>query len=79
MSNGSGGDAKPFWASKTMWGAVATFLGVILPGLGVQVSPTAIAHFTDSLQQAIDSVLVFGGLVLTVYGRSVASGKLTMS
>jgi len=69
--------SKPFWASWTLWGALATFLGVILPNLGIDVSPETVTSFFKSWQQVLDSVLTFGGLVLTVYGRATATKELT--
>ena len=67
---------KPFWASWTLWGAVATFLGVILPGLGLNADPANITTFFQSLQQMLDSILTFGGLAMTVYGRATATKEL---
>ena len=67
---------KPFWASWTLWGAVATFLGVILPGLGLNADPANITGFFQSFQQMLDSILTFGGLALTVYGRATANKEL---
>ena len=70
-------ETKPFWASWTLWGAVATFLGIVLPGFGLNVSPTNLTNLFQSLQQALDSVLTFGGLALTAYGRVTATKQLT--
>jgi hypothetical protein len=72
-------DSKPFWASWTLWGAVATFLGVILPGLGLNADPANIMTFFQSFQQVLDSILTFGGLALTVYGRATATKQLRKS
>jgi len=68
---------KPFWASWTLWGAVATFLGVILPGLGLNADPANITSFFQSFQQMLDSILTFGGLAAVVYGRATATKELT--
>jgi len=70
---------KPFWASVTLWGAVATFVGIVLPGFGVKVDPTALNNFFSSFQQMLDSILAFGGLALTVYGRVRASTQLKLT
>jgi hypothetical protein len=68
---------KPFWASWTLWGAVATFLGVLLPGLGLNADPANITSFFQSFQQMLDSILTFGGLAAVVYGRATATKELT--
>lgn len=72
-------EEKPFWASWTLWGALATFLGVILPGLGLKADPANITSFFQSFQQMLDSILVFGGLATTVYGRATATKQLRKS
>ena len=72
-------DTKPFWASVTLWGAVATFVGIVLPGFGVNVSPTAITNFFNSWQQMLVSILTFGGLAATAYGRVRATKQVTLT
>jgi hypothetical protein len=71
-------NTKPFWASVTLWGAVATFVGIVLPGFGVKVDPTALASFSTSWQQMLDSILAFGGLAATAYGRIRATKQVTL-
>jgi hypothetical protein len=71
--------SKPFWASWTLWGAVATFLGVILPGLGIKADPAAITTMFQSWQQMLDSLLTFGGMILTIFGRASATKELTLT
>ena len=70
---------KPFWASTTLWGAVAAFVGIILPGFGLKADPTAVTTFFTSLQQMLDSILTFGGLLLTVYGRFRATKQVSLT
>lgn len=72
-------DVKPFWASVTFWGAIATFLGILAPGFGWKVTPTDINNILSSAQQAIDSVLTFGGLFLAIWGRFRATKQISMS
>lgn len=72
------GASKPFWSSVTLWGAVATFAGIVLPGFGVNVAPADINNFFSSFQQMLDSVLTFAGLVGVVYGRVTAKKQLTL-
>lgn len=70
---------KPFWASVTLWGAVATFVGIVLPGFGVKVDPTTINNFFSSFQQMLDSILTFGGLAASVYGRIRATKQVSLT
>jgi hypothetical protein len=70
---------KPFWASWTLWGAVSTFLGVLLPNMGLAVTPATVTAIFQSWQQVLDSILTFGGLALTVYGRVFATKELTLT
>lgn len=70
---------KPFWASWTLWGAVATFLGIVLPGFGVDVEPEKISSMFHSWQQMLDSILSFGGLAVVAYGRATATKELTLT
>jgi hypothetical protein len=72
-------ETKPFWASWTLWGAVATLIGVLLPNLGFSVDPSEVTGFFKSFQQVLDTILTFGGLALTAYGRLSATKQLTRS
>ena len=69
---------KAFYGSKTLWGAVATMVGIGLSGAGVSVNPAELTHAFDSLANGITDFLTFGGFVLTVYGRFVAKHPLTV-
>jgi len=57
-------------ASKTIWGAIITVIGLLLQQFGVDVS---------GLQQAdlAGALATVAGVVLTVYGRFRASGKIS--
>lgn len=72
-------DTKPVWTSKALWGNVATIVGIILPALGVTVSPTDITHLLDSGMNLVDAVLTFGGIAMSIYGRLVAQHALTIT
>lgn len=69
-------ETKSFLKSKSLWGSAAAFFGVLLPGLGVPVSPTDVSHLFDSAMQFVDSALTFGGLVMAFYGRVMAKKPL---
>ncbi len=72
-------DVKPFWASVTLWSAVAVFIGILLPGFGVNADPAAVTKFFSSFQQMLDSVLTFGGLAGVVYGRVTAKKQVALA
>lgn len=64
-------DTKPMWQSVTLWGSLFTIIGtVVFPMFKLAPPPTdAIQSFTDSFMNALDAVLSFGGMVMTVWGR----------
>lgn len=70
---------KPWWASMTIWGAVATFLGIALPAAGVGISATEVSQIADAWVNMLNAVLTFGGLVLTVVGRFRATKQIAPS
>jgi hypothetical protein len=72
-------NVKPFWASTTLWSAVAVFVGILMPGFGVKVDPNAVTNFFSSWQQMLDSILTFGGLAGVVYGRFTAKKQVTLT
>ncbi len=69
---------KPWWRSRTLWGAFFTLLGLVLPNLGVGVGADDITKIGDSFYSAFDAACTFGGLVLTVYGRATADKQLSL-
>lgn len=72
-------EAKPFWMSATLWGALFAFLGVLLPAMGFGVSASDVKQVGDSFLNIANSVLTFGGLLLTVIGRSRSTKQLTLT
>ena len=62
--------------SKTMWGVVLMAVPPISKALGHEISPVESGNLVNSAQQAISDVFTFGGLVLSVWGRSAAKGPL---
>lgn len=57
--------AKNFLLSKTIWGAVIMALAAIVP--------------IDEAMQAklVDEIVVFAGLLLTIFGRARAETRIT--
>ena len=72
-------DSKPFWMSATLWGALFTFLGILLPAMGFGVSASDVKAVGDSFLNIANSVLTFGGLLLAVVGRSRSTKQLTLT
>jgi hypothetical protein len=72
-------DTKPFWTSWTLWGAVASLVGILLPNFGIDVKPEDVTSIFHSWQQIIDGILTFGGLIVVAYGRITAKQKLSLT
>ena len=68
---------KPWWQSWTLWSAFATFIGVLLPSLGINVAPDQVTGIFKSAYQFLDALLTFGGLIMVVYSRATATHQLT--
>lgn len=69
--------AKPFWQSKTLWGAVLLVLGAILSSFGVEVTPSEQETIAISGLQMVGAGTELVGLVMVIYGRFKAKQKLT--
>jgi hypothetical protein len=66
--------SKPFYASKTFWGAILMLVSAVSLKLGHEIVPTDAALYVD-LASAIGEV---AGLGLTIYGRAMAKGVITI-
>lgn len=69
-------DAKPWYASLTIWGAGVAVAGMILAAFGVQISQAEQTAAADSLARSVGAMMELAGLVATVYGRVRASKKI---
>lgn len=58
-------DSKPWWSSKTIWGAFVAVVAGLASEVGIQMSPDEVAQLGDSLTNV---VTVIGG-IWAIYGR----------
>ena len=68
---------KPFWKSKTVWGALIAAVPVVGPALSaalLSVPDAASAPVPGELQALIAGI----GAAVAIYGRWKASGDLTL-
>ncbi len=72
-------DTKPWWTSISIWGSIATLVGLLLPNFGINVNPTDLTQLANSWAQVLDTAVTFIGLALTIYGRIHASKQLTLT
>ena len=70
------GKAKPWWASKTIWGGIVAAACGLLALAGHRVSPETQSFLAQqAVQVATAAATVIGGL-LAIYGRIKAEGKI---
>lgn len=72
---------KKWYQSKTMWGLMLTaFMAIIqmLQGFGVVVPEELVGWMTESFVNSATSVGEVIGIVFAMYGRSKATGGLTL-
>jgi uncharacterized membrane protein len=67
---------KPWWTSKTIWGAIITVLAVVLGFFGVQVDAETQALLVDNAVAAATAITALVGVVLSIYGRIKADTKI---
>lgn len=65
--------AKPWYLSKTIWGAILMFAALLLSFFGVTVTPEEQASMADLIIQIAEGVVGLVGFVLTIYGRFKAT------
>lgn len=69
-------DTKPFYLSRAMWGG-------IIAGLATLAQITGIANVSEADQaQLVDIIITvaqLGGIALGIYGRAVASQRLSIT
>ena len=72
-------DAKPFYQSKTLAGAVMMAISLALQFYQVDASVDELAKATADLTDAIQGVTGFIGFVLVIYGRAKATRPIKLS
>ena len=67
-------DTKPWWQSRTIWGAIVTSLSLLayFLGLGNMLEPGKVSQIVDILLLLFGS----GGIFTTVLGRYLAVKKI---
>ena len=68
-------DTKPWWQSRTIWGAIVTSLSLLayFLGLGNMLEPGKVSQIVDILLLLFGS----GGIFTTVIGRYLAVKKIS--
>ena len=67
---------KPWWQSKTIWGALITIIALILSLFGVQIdeqTKQVLINESVALATAIAGIV---GAVLSIYGRIKAKQRI---
>lgn len=64
-------DSKPFWQSRTLWGAIITFLTAMLATFGFEI-PGGAEQLTDAVLTIVGAL----GVILTAIGRFGATKSL---
>lgn len=72
-------DAKPFYQSKTIVGAVMMAISLVLQFYQVDASADELAKATADLTAAVQGVVGFVGFVLVIYGRAKARQSIKLS
>ncbi|MFN7011130.1 MAG: hypothetical protein ACK4PN_13955 [Allorhizobium sp.] len=65
-------DAKPWYQSKTVWGALIAIAAPLLKQAGVELGLAEQANLADALTTIVGAL----GGVLAIYGRVTAKGPI---
>lgn len=68
---------KPFWLSKTMWGAGFGILGMVAAAAGFQLDADTQKLLIDQSYAFVSAAFALGGTVLVVVGRFKANQAVT--
>jgi protein-S-isoprenylcysteine O-methyltransferase Ste14 len=72
-------ESKPWWASKSIIGAIMAGVSLILGAFfGVKIDEATQALVVDQLTAAIAAISTFGGLAMTIWGRIVAKQPISI-
>jgi hypothetical protein len=69
-------ETKPWYASKTIWGAIVTIISLLLSLKGIQIDEQTKQVLIDQGTAAITAVGTFIGSIVAVYGRIKAEKKI---
>jgi len=69
-------ETKPWYASKTIWGAIITVVSLLLSLLGVQIDEQTRQVLIDQGTAMATAVGAFLGSVMAIYGRVKAQKRI---
>ena len=67
---------KPWWQSKTIWGALITIIALILSLFGVQIDEQTKQVLINESVALATAVAGIVGAVLSIYGRIKAKQRI---
>lgn len=65
-------NAKPWWQSKTIWGAFITLIAVVAQVFGYEIDQATQTQLTE----IVTTVVAAFGSVLAIYGRITATKRI---
>ena len=69
-------ETKPWWQSKTIWGAIITIVALILSLFGVQIDEQTKQVLVNEFVAAATAIGGIVGAVLSIYGRIKAEKRI---
>ena len=76
--NGQQAQAKPWYASKTIWGGIIALIAAVFSLFGHQIDPETQKFLTDQSVQIATAVAAAAGGILAIYGRVKADKKVKL-
>ncbi len=67
---------KPWYASKTIWGAIVTIVSLLLSLKGIQIDEKTKQLLIDQGTAAVTAVGTLIGSIMAIYGRIKAEKKI---
>jgi hypothetical protein len=69
-------ETKPWYASKTIWGAIVTIVSLLLSLKGIQIDEKTKQLLIDQGTAAVTALGAFIGSLMAIYGRIRAEKKI---
>ena len=69
-------ETKPWYASKTIWGAVITVISLFLSLAGIQIDEHTRQVLIDQGTAMATAIGAFAGSILAIYGRVKANKRI---
>ena len=70
---------KPFYLSKTFWGALLMLIALGIRTAGVEITPDDQDQAADTIVAAIEAMVGLAGFFITLWGRATAKKGLTLT